>query len=75
MAKWRAQNICIILFYDDGCFGAPSFKECENASRIILSDLIKAHILPSAEKSSWKPVKQGLLGTLSQKLCKSQKKE
>ena len=36
ITKWRADNICAIIFFDDGAYGAESLEECEKASQIIL---------------------------------------
>ena len=53
--KWRAEQCIIVLFFDDGVFGASSLSKCKQVSKKIHDDLIKAHILPNPSKSNWEP--------------------
>ena len=53
--KWRNSAIKIVLFFDDGALCANSFELCNAQAKTVKLDLLKAHILPNADKSDWIP--------------------
>ena len=55
VSKWRTKFIKIVLFFDDGILCAESYKRCYEQSMQVKSDLLRAHVVPNAEKSDWIP--------------------
>ncbi|XP_067648622.1 uncharacterized protein [Haliotis asinina] len=55
---WRFQGYKIVTVLDDGILS--SFSECETTivGHIVKHDLLKAGLVPKAEKSLWKPVQE-----------------
>ena len=57
VTRWRFLSIANILYYDDGIIGGITYKDTDNAAKVIFNDLMKCHILPNAAKSNWQPRK------------------
>jgi len=55
LAKWRALNIDIIVFFDDGMAVAENEDFLKKASLQILCDLLRAGLVPGVEKCRWIP--------------------
>ena len=57
IVKWRSEGIGTVLYFDDGAIGGVDFISCKKAATTVFKDLALCHVLPSAEKSNWEPVK------------------
>jgi len=55
LAKWRALNIDIIVFFDNGMAVAENETFLQKASLQILCDLLRSGLVPGVEKCRWVP--------------------
>ena len=57
VASWRRLNASVIAFYDDGMAVSDSCSYLERLSLQIHCDLLRAGLVPGANKCIWKPTK------------------
>ena len=53
--KWRALGLRTIIYIDDGICVEKSFKACNKAGKLLLSDLTRAGFIVNLKKSVWIP--------------------
>jgi hypothetical protein len=52
---WRSQGLGIVMYLDDGLLSCETFKETEQAVKIIHADLTNAGFIINEQKSCWVP--------------------